>query len=64
MQRGIIGKFAAYVAERLHEIIHVAERLDTQGSVNQVARLQETQPGGKHLKERGSVVIQLVKESE
>ena len=64
MQRGVVSKIAAHLAERIYETLQVAECLDTQCGVNQVARLQETQPGGDQLKDRRRVVIQLVEESE
>src|SRR5712692_7261908 len=64
MQRGIVSKIAAHLAERIYETLHVVECLDTQCGVNQVARLQETQPGGDQLEDRRRVVIQLVEELE
>ena len=37
MQRRIVSKIAAHLAERIYETLHVAEGLDTQCGVNQVA---------------------------
>ena len=64
MQRGFVSKIAAHLAERIYETLQVAECLDTQCGVNQVARLQETQPGGDQLEDRRRVVIQLIEELE
>src|SRR5215831_11182240 len=60
MRRGIVSKIVTHLAQRLHKALQVAQRLDTQGRVKQVARLQETQPGGEQREERGCLVIHLV----
>src|SRR5262249_43146371 len=64
MRRGIVSKTVTHLAQRLHQALQVAQRLDTQGGVNQVARLQETHPGGEQLEERCCMVIHLVEELE